>query len=191
MKEKIIRFLRKWIYSPYGTWALAFLSFIESAFFPIPPDFFIIPMVAAKPEIWKRIAWVVSISSILGSFLGYYIGFAFFETFGQFILERYNLVDQMIKIGESFAENSFWSLLLAAFTPLPYKLFTLASGVFKINLVSFTLATIIGRGARYILVPYLAALGGRSVKNNPYLKKMKYGMYALIAIAIILYFVFK
>lgn len=189
MKKRILAKLRTLIYSKYGMWVLAFLSFIESAFFPIPPDFFIIPMVATKPEIWKKVALIVSIASILGSFLGYYIGYAFFESFGKAIIENYNLAEQLQKIEVSFAKNAFWSLLVAAFTPLPYKLFTLASGVFKTSLIPFTAATIIGRSARYIIVPYLASIGGKSIKNNPYLKKLSHGMWIIVLITIILYFV--
>lgn len=176
-------------HSRYGMVVLSFIAFIESAFFPIPPDFFIVPMIMAKPSSWKRIALWVSIFSVLGSFLGYYIGFALFESFGHIIIEKYNLSAQMIKVGQAYNDNAFWTLLTAAFTPLPYKLFTIAAGVFKVGLLPFTIASIIGRTARYILVPYLAHLGGKSMSNK-YLKKMARWMwgfvFAIIIIVIIL-----
>lgn len=169
-------------HSRYGMWVLTFISFIESAFFPIPPDFFIVPMIVAKPDTWKKIAIWVSTASVLGSFLGYYIGFALFESFGQLIVERYNLAEQMVSVGEAFNNNAFWSLLVAAFTPLPYKLFTIAAGVFQVNIWIFALASLIGRVARYVLVPYLAALGGRSMHGNEYIKKMTKYMWILVIV---------
>jgi membrane protein YqaA with SNARE-associated domain len=177
-------------HSRYGMWLLAFISFIESAFFPIPPDFFIVPMVIARPDTWKKIALWVSIASVLGSFLGYYIGFSLFESFGQLIINKYDLAEDMVRLGESFNDNAFISLLTAAFTPLPYKLFTIAAGVFQVAMVPFAAASIIGRTARYILVPYLAALGGRSMDGNKYLKKMTRWMWVLIVLVVV-YFAFK
>jgi len=174
-------------HSKYGMWVLTFLSFIESAFFPIPPDFFIVPMIIARPHTWKKIAWCVSIASVLGSFLGYYIGFALFETVGQSIIDNYNLAEEMEGLGTAFNNNALWSLLVAAFTPLPYKLFTIAAGVFKVNIWIFAIASIIGRSARYILVPYLAYLGGKSMHGNEYIKKMTKWMWiGLLVIGLII-----
>jgi membrane protein YqaA with SNARE-associated domain len=172
-------------HSRYGMWVITFIAFIESAFFPIPPDFFIIPMVAAKPDSWKKIALWISIASVLGSFLGYYIGFAFFESFGEIIINKYNLADQMVIVGEAYNNNAFWTLLVAAFTPLPYKLFTIAAGVFKVGIIPFALASIIGRTARYVLVPYLVSLGARSLSGNKYLKKATRWMWVLILIFVV------
>lgn len=139
---------------------ISFIAFIESAFFPIPPDFLIVPVVAAKPSSWKKFAFWVSLFSILGAFLGYFIGSVLYETIGHIIIEKYSLTDEMARIGDTYERNAFWSLVIAAFTPIPFKVFTIAAGVFKVDLVAFTLASIIGRGARYVLVPYLAAVGG-------------------------------
>lgn len=164
---------------------LSFIAFIESAFFPIPPDFFIVPMIIARPKSWKKIAFWVSLFSILGAFLGYYIGFALFESFGHLIIEKYNLGEQMVKVGEAYNKNAFWALLTAAFTPIPFKLFTIASGVFKVNLISFTIASILGRASRYILVSYLSYLGGKSMSKK-YLKKMTNWMWTIICVIILI-----
>lgn len=178
-------------HSKYGLAVLSFISFIESAFFPIPPDFFIIPMVYAKPSSWKKIALYVSIFSVLGSFLGYYIGFALFESVGHLIIEKYDLADEMVSVGKSFNDNAFWSLFVAAFTPIPYKLFTIAAGVFKVGIIPFALASIVGRTARYVLVPYLAHLGGRS-SGNKYIKKMTRWMWvSIIVIGIVVFLLMK
>jgi len=179
------------MHSKYGIVILSFIAFIESAFFPIPPDFFIVPMVAARPHTWKRIALWTSVFSVLGAFLGYYIGYALFESVGQVIVEKYDLVDEMAKIGQTYNDHAFWSLLTAAFTPLPYKLFTIAAGVFKVALLPFTLAAIIGRTARYILVPYLSALGGRTMAGNKYLKRMTRYMWIALLVAVVGYIIYK
>lgn len=171
-------------HSRYGMVVLCFIAFIESAFFPIPPDFFIVPMIMAKPDSWKKIALWVSVFSILGAFLGYYIGFALFESFGHIIIEKYHLADHMVRVGEAYNNNAFWTLVTTAFTPIPFKLFTIAAGVFKVHLLPFTLATIIGRTGRYVLVPYLAHLGGRSLSNH-YLKKMTTWMWIIVAVILL------
>lgn len=181
IKERLIEMT----HSKYGMIVLSFIAFIESAFFPIPPDFFIVPMIMAKPDSWKKIALWVSIFSVLGSFLGYYIGFALFESFGHLIIEKYKLADEMVRVGQTYNDNAFWSLLVAAFTPIPYKLFTIAAGVFKVSLIPFTLASVIGRTARYVLVPYLAHLGGKSL-NKKYLKDMTKWMWISVFIIILI-----
>lgn len=159
-------------HSKNGLVFLYFITFIESAFFPIPPDFLVVPMIVARPESWKKIGFWVSTFSILGSFLGYFIGFALFATVGELILDTYGLQEKMISLGELYNDNAFWTLLVAAFTPLPYKVFTIAAGVFSVNIWIFALASLIGRGARYWLVSYLAHIGGSKAFWN-YLKSLK------------------
>lgn len=158
-------------HSRYGLVFLYFITFIESAFFPIPPDFLVIPMVASRPESWKKIGLWVSFFSITGSFLGYFIGYALFESVGLAIIDSYNLQEQMIRLGDVYDRNAFWSLIVAAFTPLPYKVFTIAAGVLKLNIITFAVASILGRGARYMLVSYLAHIGGGK-KASRMLKKI-------------------
>ncbi len=104
--------------------------------------------------------------------MGYFIGFALFATVGELILETYGLQEKMISLGELYNDNAFWTLLVAAFTPLPYKVFTIAAGVFSVNIWVFALASFVGRGARYWLVSYLAHVGGSKAFWN-YLKKLK------------------
>ncbi|MFT7557985.1 MAG: membrane protein YqaA with SNARE-associated domain [Planctomycetota bacterium] len=150
-------------HSRYGLVFLCFISFIESAFFPIPPDVMVVPMIVAKPSSWKKIGLLVGFFSFIGSYLGYFIGFALFESVGQVIVDIYNLQDEMVRIGVVFNSNAFWSLFVAAFTPLPYKVFTVAAGVFRIDLFVFTLASFFGRAFRYALVAYLSRIGGSMV----------------------------
>lgn len=147
-------------HSKYGMYFLYFISFIDSAFFPIPPDILVIPMVVSRPKTWKKIGIMVSIFSVAGSFLGYFIGFVLFESVGEAIIETYDLSDEMVKLGAVYNKNALWSLFIGAFTPLPYKVFTIAAGVFKINIWTFALASLVGRTMRYMLVAYLAHIGG-------------------------------
>lgn len=171
-KRKLRQRLINATHSKHGKAFLYFITFIESAFFPIPPDFLVVPMIVAKPESWKKLGFWVSFWSILGSFLGYFIGAVLFASVGHLIIETYSLQDEMLRVGEFYNNNAFWSLIVAAFTPLPYKVFTIAAGVFKVNLVTFAIASIIGRGARYMLVSYIAHVGGNRAFWN-YLKKLK------------------
>lgn len=159
-------------HSKHGLRVLYFVTFIESAFFPIPPDFLVVPMIVAKPESWKKLGIWVSFWSIMGSFLGYFIGAVLFASVGHLIVDTYGLQDEMARVGELYNNNAFWSLLVAAFTPIPYKVFTVAAGVFQVDLLIFTIASIIGRGGRYILVSYIAHVGGNKAFWN-YLKKLK------------------
>lgn len=177
-------------HSKHGLRVLYFVTFIESAFFPIPPDFLVVPMIVAKPESWKRLGIWVSFWSIMGSFLGYFIGAVLFASVGNIIIETYGLQEQMARIGELYNDNAFWSLLVAAFTPIPYKVFTVAAGVFQVDLLIFAIASVLGRGARYMLVAYLAHAGGNRAFWN-YLKKLKRSTWvALGVLAVVLAILF-
>jgi membrane protein YqaA with SNARE-associated domain len=121
----------------------------------------------------------------MGSFLGYFIGFFLFASVGEFIVNTYNLQDSMVKVGEFYNNNAFWSLIIAAFTPLPYKVFTLAAGVFQVNLIIFAIASIIGRGSRYMFVSYIAHIGGNKAFWN-YLKKLKRSTWIALGILVLI-----
>lgn len=180
-------------HSKHGLRVLYFITFIESAFFPIPPDFLVVPMIVAKPDSWKRLGIWVSFWSIMGSFLGYFIGAVLFASIGHIIIETYGLQEQMVRVGELYNENAFWSLLVAAFTPIPYKVFTVAAGVFQVDLLIFAIASVIGRGARYMLVAYLAYAGGNKAFWN-YLKKLKQSTWialGVLAVALAILFLIK
>ncbi len=161
-------------HSKNGLRTLYALSFFESAFFPIPPDVLMIPMIAARPESWKKIAFWVTVFSVLGALLGYLIGAVFFDTVGTWIVDTYSLHEEIQTVGTFFEKTAFWSILIAAFTPIPYKVFTVASGFFGVNLFVLIVASIIGRGARFYLVSYLSHIGGKHAVWE-YLKKLKRG----------------
>ncbi|MDC3069029.1 DedA family protein [Candidatus Pelagibacter sp.] len=139
---------------------LAVVSFIESSFFPIPPDIMVIPMVISKRNDFKKIFLITTIFSVLGGMFGYLIGAFFFE-FGSNIMDFYNYEDKLTSIKENLTNNEgFYAWLvivfLAGFTPLPYKVFTIASGFIGFNFLLFVLISLISRGIRFFIISYLS-----------------------------------
>ena len=139
---------------------LAIVSFVESSFFPIPPDVMVIPMVMSKKNDFIKIFLITTIFSVLGGMLGYLIGAFFFE-FGAHIMSFYGYEDKLSKIKENLVNsNGFYAwlgvLFLAGFTPLPYKVFTIASGLIGFNFLIFVLISLISRGLRFFIVSYLS-----------------------------------
>ena len=139
---------------------LAIVSFVESSFFPIPPDVMVVPMVISKKNDFKKIFFITTIFSVLGGMLGYIIGAFFFE-FGAHIMNFYGYEDKLYNLKESLVKNDgFYAwlgiLFLAGFTPLPYKVFTIASGLIGFNFLIFVLISLISRGLRFFIVSYLS-----------------------------------
>ena len=139
---------------------LAVVSFIESSFFPIPPDVMVIPMVISKKHDFKKIFLITTIFSVMGGMLGYLIGASFFE-FGSNILSFYGYEDELTSIKVGLTNNDgFYAwlgiLFLAGFTPLPYKVFTIASGLIGFNFFIFILISLISRGMRFFIISYLS-----------------------------------
>tara|TARA_B100000963_G_C22545008_1_gene634026 strand:+ start:37 stop:630 length:594 start_codon:yes stop_codon:yes gene_type:complete len=139
---------------------LAIVSFIESSFFPVPPDVMVIPMVISKKSDFIKIFLITTIFSVMGGMLGYLIG-AFFFDFGSQIMSFYGYENKLSNIKESLIINdSFYAwisiLFLAGFTPLPYKVFTIASGLINFNFLIFILISLISRGLRFFIVSYLS-----------------------------------
>ena len=139
---------------------LATVSFIESSFFPIPPDIMIIPMVISKKNDFIKIFLITSIFSVMGGMLGYLIGAFFFE-FGTHIMNFYGYEDKLSNIQKNLiSSDGFYAwlgvLFLAGFTPLPYKVFTIASGLIGFNFLIFVLISLISRGLRFFIVSYLS-----------------------------------
>ncbi|MEX0934471.1 MAG: YqaA family protein [Candidatus Saccharimonadales bacterium] len=158
--------MMKWGDSPQAEKALFGFSFIESSFFPIPPDPLLITMVIANVKKWLRFALITIVASVLGAALGYLIGLLAFETVGRSIVDFYNLEEEFRLVGEQYRQNAFWAILVAGFTPIPYKVFTIASGVFTINIITLLAASLIGRGGRFIIVAFLAKTLGDRYKDK-------------------------
>jgi membrane protein YqaA with SNARE-associated domain len=151
--------------SPQALWWLGLVSFVESSFFPIPPDALLIPMVLARPNRAWLIATVCTVASVAGGFLGYAIGYYFFATWGQSIIDFYGLEDGFAKFQQQFNDYGLWVILIKGLTPIPYKLVTIASGAAHFDLVVFGLASLLTRGARFFLVAALLRVYGDPIRN--------------------------
>lgn len=144
---------------------LAVISFVESSFFPIPPDIMLIPMILATPKQAWKIAGVCTVSSVIGAYLGYIIGFYFFQLIAEPILNFYHFMDRFNTFKNLYNEYGAWIVFGAGITPFPYKIITIASGVVHLNLAIFTIASIIARGLRFFLIAWLLKTYGGAMKN--------------------------
>jgi len=175
-----------WAGYKYAKQILAFEAFIESSFFPIPPDVMIIPMVVSKKKEFIQIALIATIFSVLGALFGYYIGYSLNEIATKiFELYGYEYSD---KFRENFTAGGGFKawlgiLFTAGFTPLPFKLLTISSGIIHFNLISFIFICIVTRGLRFFLVAYLTYKFGS--RFGPFLEK-KGGQWAIIIAVIII-----
>ena len=177
----------KWAGYKYAKPILAFEAFIESSFFPIPPDVMIIPMVISKKNEFIKIALIATIFSVLGALFGYYIGYSLNEV-GIKIFEFYGY-EYSGSFKEKFtAGGGFFAwlgiLVTAGFTPLPFKLLTISSGIIQFNLISFILICTITRGLRFFLVAYLTYKFGEKI--GPFLEKRGTKWSIIIVLIIIL-----
>ncbi|MGH1412133.1 MAG: YqaA family protein [Pelagimonas sp.] len=146
-------------------WILAIVAFIESSVFPIPPDVLLIPMVIAAPHRAWLIAGVAMIASVLGGLLGYGIGFFFYESFGQPILEAMGKADSMAEFNDKFNNVGFWAVLTAGITPFPYKVITIMSGWTAMPLGTFIVTSIIARSLRFFIVAALLRKFGSPIRD--------------------------
>ena len=178
---------------------LAIVSFIESSFFPIPPDVMIIPMAIAKKNSYLKIFIIATIFSVLGGLFGYFIGSLFTDK-ALIIMQLYGYEEELINIQKQLSSKSgffsLWlgTLFLAGFTPLPFKIFTIASGIINFNIYIFFLICLIARGLRFFLVSYLSAKFGHTAAL--FFEKKGSKWFSIIGIIIVLivgiiYFVFK
>ncbi|HRY44826.1 MAG TPA: YqaA family protein [Thermoanaerobaculia bacterium] len=157
----------RWADKPHALAALFLIAVVESSVFPIPPDVLLIAIVAASPRLWVRSAALCTIGSVIGAGGGYLIGTAFMATLGQRIVEFYNAQHHWAKVVELYnGEWGIWFLAAAAFTPIPYKVATIAAGATGMAFVPFLLVSILGRGARFFLVAGLLRLFGPAIRRT-------------------------
>ena len=165
MFRKIYNWVLHWAETPYGSWALFLLAFSESSFFPIPPDVLLIALAVAVPRKSMRFALICSVGSVLGGCFGYLIGWHFMSSVGDKIVAFYGLDSKVDYIGNLYRNYDAWAIGIAGFTPIPYKVFTIAAGMFKINFVVFILASFVSRSARFFLVGGLIYLFGPRIQR--------------------------
>ena len=143
---------------------LALVAFSESSFFPIPPDLLLLPMALARPLKWIRLALITTVFSVLGGILGYLIGVFLWETIGQYIIEIYHLEEKFNIFKDNYNTKGALIVFIAGFTPIPYKLITIASGGMNLNIIIFIIASILSRGARFFLLTAIIRIFGDTAK---------------------------
>jgi len=151
--------------SRHAMWAMAAMSFAESSFFPIPPDILLIPMILAQPRRAWLIAAVCTVSSVLGGFIGYAIGYFLFDAVGRPVLEFYHAMDKYEALRAAFAHWGAWIIILKGLTPIPFKLVTIASGVAQFDLLVFAFASLVSRSLRFFLLAALLWWFGDAVRE--------------------------
>jgi membrane protein YqaA with SNARE-associated domain len=174
--EKVIG----WSRHPHAERYLGGMSFAESSFFPIPPDVMLIPMcVADRSKAW-RFALITTITSLLGGVAGYAIGYFLFEAVKPLLVDL-GYWDAYLKGRDWFDDWGVWAVLIAGFSPIPYKIFTIAAGVATLNLPAFILASFLGRGARFFLVAGLVVAGGERMESliRQYVERIGWAVVAL------------
>ena len=149
---------------PRALWSLAVISFVESSFFPIPPDILLIPMILANRDRAWLIAGVCTVASVLGGILGYLIGALLFEAIGAPLLEFYGYLEKFTDFQAMYNEYGAWIVFGAGITPFPYKVITIASGVTGLDIVTFMIASVLARGLRFFIIAALLWKWGQPIR---------------------------
>lgn len=164
-----LRRLKAWVESfaqkPGADWSLFGIAFIESSFFPVPPDVLLIALAISVPSRAFRYAFVCSVGSVLGGMVGYLIGYEFYDLIGRPIITFYGLEQEYLKVQQLYQENAFSAIAIAGFTPIPYKVFTIAAGAFQVSFVTLVYASVLSRAARFFLVAALFYWFGPGIKR--------------------------
>ncbi|MGD2271183.1 MAG: VTT domain-containing protein [Desulfobacterales bacterium] len=165
MLRRLYDWVLHWAATPFGTWALFLLALSESSFFPIPPDVLLIALAVAIPQKSFTYASICSVGSVIGGCLGYLIGWQFMSSIGEKIISFYGLNEKVDSIAQLYMTYDAWAIGIAGFTPIPYKLFTISAGAFKINFSVFIFASLVSRSARFFLVGGLIYIFGARIKS--------------------------
>ncbi len=153
-----------WADHRYGGLALLLLAFAESSVFPIPPDVLLMALALGKPGAAFRFALICSVGSVAGGLAGYLIGWLLMDGLGRPIIELYNAQAAYAEVEQRFVEYGGWAVAIAGFTPIPYKVFTIAAGATQLSLSSFVLASVVSRSARFFLISGLIYYYGPTIK---------------------------
>jgi len=184
--HRVMRYSRH-RYAPYY---LSLLSFVESFILPFPPpDVMLAPMSLSRPLLAMRFAALTLLFSVLGGLVGYLIGAFLFDQVEPFIIE-WGYQDRFEKVTAWFEQWGFWAVLVAGFSPVPYKIFTIAAGVLNLAIIPFVLASIIGRGARFFLLAWCLAKFGPAIEPRlvRYIEYIGWAIVVILLLAISLYY---
>jgi membrane protein YqaA with SNARE-associated domain len=158
-RPNLLRRLYDWCIAaadkPYATWLMGAVSFVESSFFPVPPDVMLIPMSIARPERAWFYATVCTVTSVAGGVLGYFIGAVLYDSVGAWLIHLYGYGNKVEAFRQAYAQWGTWIILIKGVTPIPYKIVTIASGFAGYNLFMFVLLSFVARGMRFYLLAFL------------------------------------
>jgi membrane protein YqaA with SNARE-associated domain len=149
---------------PYATWLLGAVSFVESSFFPVPPDAMLIPMALARPDKAWFYATVCTVTSVAGGVLGYFIGALLYDSVGLWLMQLYGYGNKVEAFREAYAQWGSWIILIKGLTPIPYKIVTIASGFAGFNLLLFVVLSIVARGMRFYAEAFLLNRYGKEAR---------------------------
>lgn len=192
IKDSLIEWTVRHAEGKNAKWWLFGLAFAESSFFPIPPDVLLGAILMTRERARAFFyATVTTVGSVLGGLFGYAIGYFFFQTVGVWLVGVYHLEAQMETVRALFIDNAFFAIFVAAFTPIPYKVFTIAAGLFTINIPVFIIASILGRGGRFFAVAgVMRFFGGHLARiTYQYFNLISFALTALFGILIYLFIV--
>ncbi len=177
-----------WSRHPRAPWYLGGLSFAESSFFPVPPDVMLAPMCLAMPRRAFYFALITTFASVAGGLFGYAIGYFAFDALQPWLQESHYWPAYQTAV-EWFERWGFWAVFIAGFSPIPYKVFTIAAGALSMALLPFTVASFVGRGLRFFLVAGLMAWGGARMEAmlHRYVDRLGWALIGLIAVAVLWY----
>lgn len=162
--RKLYYWVLSWAFTPYAVPALFGLAFAESSFFPVPPDVLLIALAISVPAKAFYYALICSIGSVLGGMVGYLIGYGLMDVIGYRIVDFYGFTDKWNVVGDLYNRYAAWAVGIAGVTPIPYKVFTIAGGAFKIDFLVFVLASAVSRSARFFIVAALIYKFGAPVR---------------------------
>lgn len=187
--QKLIKWTESFAKHKHAEYYLFAVAFIESSFFIVPPDVLIIAMLSHGLKVsWVRVASISTAGSVTGGILGYIIGAFLYQYIGAPLVAFYGIESQIAYVGEQFSKHAFLSILIAAFTPIPYKVFTIGAGLFSLNILTLITASIIGRGARFFFVAYMTQKYGVRAKDFITNKADKVFLVVGIILLLVLYF---
>ena len=178
----------RWSRHRHAPWYLGAVSFTESSFFPIPPDVMLAPMSLANPSKAWRFALITTLTSVAGGLFGYAIGYFAFDAIEPWLRESRYWASYLLAM-DWFDRWGFWAVFIAGFSPIPYKAFTIAAGALSMALLPFTLASLIGRGARFFLVAGLMKWGGARMEAvlHRYVDRLGWATVALVVVGVLVY----
>lgn len=164
--RRLYNWILNWADTPWGGVALFVLAFAESSFFPIPPDVLLIALCLGMPKKSFKYALICTVGSVMGAMMGYGIGhWAWDGAIQHWFIPHVFSQEAFDMVGTKYEQWNFWAVFTAGFTPIPYKIFTIAAGVFNINFLMFIIASVVGRGGRFFLISFLIWKFGPSIKS--------------------------